>query len=329
MAITGIKYGNQMFNNAYQSGRTSESGTEYGFNLNAFSYGGDTAQNAGKTTAETAETEKKAEYINDSRVQAMAARLTSGVLGFGKLDDEANFSVSYADESTDENPVVAVRVTDKNGKMTVVKVNVNEVDANNATELEILALLSYQDDRGLSGSTEYMGSYREALDRAKNGVGGDLSSKNAKDFMSWRRNWRTMTLAREDVRADELLIKQRQEMDNGVPYNYLAKDGIIEYNGVVFVCDEKHKALHLGDTSDPKKCLTIPLSGGGALIVNRDNLGDLARAIGMFSPEDVKLILQAIAQDAKVQQMKHEIDDETSGIDLAKETGETESDKEE
>jgi hypothetical protein len=63
------------------------------------------------------------------------------------------------------------------------------------------------------------------------------------------------------------------------------------------------------------------LSGGGSLIVNRDNLGDLAKAIGMFSPEDVNLIMRAIAEDAKIQQMKQQIDDETSGLDLAEKTG--------
>lgn len=128
---------------------------------------------------------------------------------------------------------------------------------------------------------------------------------------------------------EQALLEQRKKTDNGVPYNYLAKDGIIEYNGVVFVCDEKYKAIRLGDTSNPKNCLNIPLSGGGSLIVNRDNLDDLSKAIGMFTPEDVNLIMRAIAQDAKIQQMKHQIDDETSGIDLDDEVDEVETTVEE
>lgn len=125
---------------------------------------------------------------------------------------------------------------------------------------------------------------------------------------------------RVNALKNQALDKQISRNQSGVPYNYLAKDGIIEYNGVVFVCDEEHKAIRLGDTSNPKNCLNIPLSGGGSLIVNRDNIGDLAKAIGMFSPEDVNLIMRAIAQDAKIQQMKHQIDEETSGIDLADKT---------
>lgn len=110
-----------------------------------------------------------------------------------------------------------------------------------------------------------------------------------------------------------------------VPYGYLAKDGIIDYKGVIFVCDEKHNAIHLGDTSDMKKCIRIPLSKGGCLIVNRENLGDLATAIGMFSPEDVNRILRAIAEDAKIQQMKQQIDEDESGIELAEEVSEEEA----
>mgnify|MGYP007077983060 CR=1 FL=1 len=63
-----------------------------------------------------------------------------------------------------------------------------------------------------------------------------------------------------------------------------------------------------------KKCINIPLAGGGSLLVNRGNLDELSRAIGMFSPEDVKRIMQAIAQDTKVQQMQKELDDEKNSI---------------
>lgn len=99
-----------------------------------------------------------------------------------------------------------------------------------------------------------------------------------------------------------------------VPYGYLAKDGVITYKGVTFVCDERTNSICLGDMSDKKKVLNIPLSGGGQLKVNRDSLGDLAKAIGMFSPEDVNLILRAIAQDTKVQSMQQELEDMESEV---------------
>lgn len=57
-----------------------------------------------------------------------------------------------------------------------------------------------------------------------------------------------------------------------VPYGYLAKDGVIEYNGVCFVCDEKTNSICLGDMTDTKNVLTITLSGGGHLKVNRNSV---------------------------------------------------------
>ena len=105
-----------------------------------------------------------------------------------------------------------------------------------------------------------------------------------------------------------------------VPYGYLAKDGMITYNGVTFVCDEKTNSICLGDMTDKKNVLNIPLSGGGHLKVNRDNLGDLSKAIGMFSPEDVNRILRAIALDTKLQSMQQELDEMENSIGEAEET---------
>lgn len=99
-----------------------------------------------------------------------------------------------------------------------------------------------------------------------------------------------------------------------VPYGYLAKDGVIEYNGVVFVCDEKTNSICLGDVSDPKQVITVALSGGGNLKLNRNNIGDLSKAAGMFSPKDLNLIMRAIAQDTKIQSMKKELDDMENSV---------------
>ena len=113
-----------------------------------------------------------------------------------------------------------------------------------------------------------------------------------------------------------------------VPYGALAKDGVIEYNGVVFVCDEKTNSICLGDMTDKKNVLNIPLSGGGHLKVNRNSLGLLSKAVSMFSPEDLNLIMRAIAQDTKIQSVKKEIEDEEAEIgNQLKETedGETET----
>ena len=94
------------------------------------------------------------------------------------------------------------------------------------------------------------------------------------------------------------------------PYSYLADEtGTIVYKGVHFTCDDKKQQICLGDMSNPNRVLNIPLSKGGVLRVNQDNLGDLVKAIDMFSPEDIARILKAIAKFKKVENMELEIED--------------------
>ncbi len=107
------------------------------------------------------------------------------------------------------------------------------------------------------------------------------------------------------------IIYNKYAHDTGpdCPYSYLADEfEVINYNGVQFQCDYNKNALCLGDISNEEEVLTIPLSEGGSLKVNRNNLDELAQAIGMFSPEDVKRILDAIATDAKLKSKQTEID---------------------
>lgn len=103
------------------------------------------------------------------------------------------------------------------------------------------------------------------------------------------------------------ILERRQE--NDFPYGSLAKDGIIEYNGVTFVGDPKTHTISLGDVSDPKKTLNISLPSGGNLKVNVNNLEDLSKAAGMFSPEDLNAILRAIEQYKHCSSKLKEIDD--------------------
>ena len=94
------------------------------------------------------------------------------------------------------------------------------------------------------------------------------------------------------------------------PYDDMADEtGFITYHGVIFRCDKENNQLTLGDVSNPDKTITIPLAAGGSLVVNRDNLGDLSRAITMFSGEDVRRIMTAIAQDAQCTRKQNEIDE--------------------
>ena len=94
------------------------------------------------------------------------------------------------------------------------------------------------------------------------------------------------------------------------PYSHLAKDGLIEYNGVIFVCDYKRNSICLGDMSNPKNVLNISLPSGGNLKVNVDSFGDLSKAAGMFSPADLNAIMRAIAQYNHCTKKFNELDEE-------------------
>lgn len=110
-------------------------------------------------------------------------------------------------------------------------------------------------------------------------------------------------------------LKDRLSGEKQAPYSYLADaNGQIEYNGVIFQCDYRRNAICLGDMTQEENVINIPLSEGGCLKVNRDNLGDLAKAIDMFSPEDINRIMRAIALDTRIQQMKLKIDEDTNSI---------------
>lgn len=110
-----------------------------------------------------------------------------------------------------------------------------------------------------------------------------------------------------------------------VPYSILAKDGIIEYNGVNFVCNSSQNAICLGDVSDKRKTLNIPMAEGGLLKVNVDNLEELMGALDMFSPEDMNAILRAVALYKKTQEIQDQLD---AGVNIGEKAEEKKPEEE-
>lgn len=357
MSISGIARQNMSVNNHYQAVKKMADEQEKAFGAGYLGAAYMALQQNGQKTQEADTTPKadsagdvspawsvamynmegKAAYFNGTRFSSMESREESGILSFGVLEDGSVCSAYYDPASTVGDPIVEVRIEKNGERFLETKVHVSQVNPAKTSQAELFALCAYADAQGLTGAAEQSGSYRELLDKGKE---NELGAVTADEFVFGSRDWsRSFSSAGlssvpqkiKDQRADigPSPLEKRRQAANGAPYSYLAKDGMIDYKGVIFVCDDEHRALHLGDTSDRKKCIQIGLSGGGTLIVNRDNLGDLAKAIGMFSPEDVNLILRAIAQDAKIQQMQKEIDDETSSIGEAEEAGESDSEEDE
>lgn len=153
----------------------------------------------------------------------------------------------------------------------------------------------------------------------------DMFQVTKSDFLSSFTKGDSKASKTEDSETFSSILMEKLNgtyQESKVPYSHLAKDGVIEYNGVVFTCDETSQAICLGDMSDRKNVLSIPLENGGRLMVHRDNLGELQNAIGMFSPEDINRILRAIADDQKAQKELLEIDEMTNSIgdDIREET---------
>ena len=102
----------------------------------------------------------KTDYIDGKKAYLIDASVQSSGIGScsALVDGEwADLSASYAEDSTAENPIVKVRLL--NGKGSTVKeyrICVNEIDPENATQMEIFALLSHIDKQGKFRDSGYM-----------------------------------------------------------------------------------------------------------------------------------------------------------------------------
>lgn len=117
-----------------------------------------------------------------------------------------------------------------------------------------------------------------------------------------------------DVRRNYFMEKINGTYKPSFPYAYYADGNTINYNGVVFSCDSEKNAICLGDMSNRGNVLTIPLEGGGSLMVNRNAIGMLAGAMSMFSAEDANRIMRAITEDKKAQETQQEIEDDKNSL---------------
>lgn len=271
------------------------------------------------------------------------------ILGIGFLPADSDgvsygMKCRYADNSTPDNPVIRVEVSRGGGRVDAYNININDIDTHNASELEMFALCSYADSVG-AGTGGTFGSWQTfkyySVNAQQNGYiqQGNTYREFANAKYDWNKiidkmmqDYITAGLNKQALDGKKLLSVCREGMDTAkinalnnfvnsriktesqVPYSYLADEsGNITYNGVVFNCNNEKQAICLGDVSNMDNVLTISLSGGGCLMVNRDNIGSLAKAIGMFSPEDMGIIMRAIAQDNQLKGNLKELEDIKDG----------------
>ena len=70
---------------------------------------------------------------------------TDDMLFSGGNGTGLSFYIKYAEESTDDNPVVIAKGIDENGKEFEEKININDIDLRNASYVEMSALEAYYD----------------------------------------------------------------------------------------------------------------------------------------------------------------------------------------
>ncbi len=114
---------------------------------------------------------------NQSRVIGLTTIPYSDMLSYG-------MKAQYAAGSTKENPII--QVTSNYGEETVsYNVNVNEVNPQNASQLEMFALLSYADEQGISNGGTF-GSYHQMKTYSYNACSsGYIAGYSASSFFSY------------------------------------------------------------------------------------------------------------------------------------------------
>lgn len=110
-----------------------------------------------------------------------AGELTSGILGLGVCGNGL-YSLRYAQNSTAENPVVEVRVENHQGTgKNTYFVDIHSVDVENASEMELFALLAHYEKQGMtSGGVRLYEQGRAA---------GIFQAENLMEFLYEKQNW--------------------------------------------------------------------------------------------------------------------------------------------
>ena len=123
------------------------------------------------------------------RVRQKEGRLQSGIIGlslFGADDNFRSLEARYADDSTAEDPIIEIRISEEGGIPTVFRINVNDIDPKNATQLEMFALCSHADAQGIAVSDGKGDAYKLLLEYAS---ACGYEEDAVVDFVGKKRNW--------------------------------------------------------------------------------------------------------------------------------------------
>ncbi len=90
--------------------------------------------------------------------------------------------------------------------------------------------------------------------------------------------------------------------------------GIATHNGVSIGFDSENKQMSIGDTSQRGNVISVNLSNGWVLQFNTDNIDDVSKILDLFSPEDVRRIMDAITTDKMAKSKLKEMEDTKASV---------------
>lgn len=137
-------------------------------------------------------------------------------LGIGFMDVGGGISygmsASYAANSTADNPIIQVKVTKAKDNVEVYEVNINDINVNDATDIEMFALCNYADDIG-EGSGSTFGSWNTLKNFAFNAeyLGDFRLAGSMEDFTSVKQDWSQMVSSMVNVYMNAGIYKQAMD----------------------------------------------------------------------------------------------------------------------
>ena len=159
---------------------------------------------------------RQREVEKNSVEEMNASDADERLLGIGFLKGSGNMHygmrAEYAEDYSEDNPIITVRVQKGNGKADEYNIDVRKVNPQTASEIEMFALCSYADANG-TGTGETFGSW-QTLNYYRNNAAhnGYFEMTNTMDyFRNVKQDWISMISAMIDDYMDSGLFRQAMD----------------------------------------------------------------------------------------------------------------------
>ncbi|PXV89391.1 hypothetical protein C8E03_10639 [Lachnotalea glycerini] len=179
MGITGVGY-----QNSY---------TYYGYYNNSVTGTNDTVQNLvleAQASSNIALQWSDGEELTGTKdVTSLEGNMTSGIIGLwsiGEGENYRNVTATYADNSTTDNPIINIKISDVNGNGQTYEIKLNEVNLADCTQMELFASCANIDAKSIANGEESKNSYMSIINDPQF---SKMLANNAADFATQKQGW--------------------------------------------------------------------------------------------------------------------------------------------